>query len=36
MRYKTKVIWEYDYRLNKNNILTELINEQEDKDTDNK
>lgn len=30
MGYKVKVIWEYDYKLNKNNILTELVNEQED------
>lgn len=27
MGYKVKVIWEYDYKLNKNNILTELVNE---------
>ena len=33
MGYKVKIVWEYDYRLNKQNILTELINEQKDKDT---
>ena len=27
MGYKVKVIWEYDYKLNKNDILTELVNE---------
>ena len=27
MGYKVKVIWEYDYRMNKNNILTELVDE---------
>ena len=31
--YKVKIVWEYDYRLNKQYILTELINEQKDKDT---
>lgn len=27
MGYKVKIIWEYDYKINKENILTELINE---------
>lgn len=27
MGYKVKTVWEYDYKINKQNILTELINE---------
>jgi hypothetical protein len=34
--YITEVIWQYDYKINKDFVLLELINEQENKDINDK